>query len=358
MSTARRLERPGFGHEGGSNLADYLSATEQADQIEMEMEPGERLVEIPIDLIDRSPFQARATFDEEEIAALGEDIQEHGLNHPVTVREGSGGRYELVAGERRWLAAKRVGLPHILARVRPLDDFAAHLVGVSENNRRANLSPWEMSREAARLLEHAKEASRPHTQRDLARYLNRNVSLVNQQLAITAAITVDLLSSAEVKEDSVCRLPHVTLHRIAKLPESARPQAIKEAIRMQQSRDAPMDSERHGSEAAEEARPTTVESDDWSRLWEAGGFHFRLRQPIRTVAPDQAKVYLQRIAPAFGGLARRASEGEKVGTVLQWEDPHGQLIFVRGRHGMTEADRAAAREAMQRAIDSWTIAGP
>lgn len=340
MSTARRLERPGFGHEGGSNLADYLSATEHADQIEMEMEPGERLVEIPVDRIDRSPFQARVTFDEEEIAALGEDIQEHGLNHPVTVREGSGGRYELVAGERRWLAAKRVGLPHILARLRPLDDFAAHLVGVSENNRRANLSPWEMSREAARLLEHAKEASRPHTQRDLARYLNRNVSLVNQQLAIAAAITEDLLVSAEVKEENVCRLPHRVLHRIAKLPEEQRRHALQEALLMQQPRISPGNGAVGLPKEPGSGENKIPEVDQWSKLWEIGGFQVQVRHPLRSLDPDEARKYLQIIAPAFGGLAVRASACEGGTRVLRWNNPLGRLIFVLAPESLSEVERA------------------
>src|SRR5690606_25819720 len=101
-------------------------------------------------------------------------------------------------------------------------------------NRRANLSPWEMSLEAARLLQHAKDCDRPHTQRDLARYLNRNVSLVNHQLAIAAAITPDLLERSQVSEASLCLLPHVTLRRITKLPEERRGRALKEAIRLQQ----------------------------------------------------------------------------------------------------------------------------
>lgn len=118
--------------------------------------------------------------------------------------------------------AQTAGQGNVLARVCQLDDFAAHLIGLSENNCRANFSPWEMSLEAARLLERAGADSRPHTQRDLARYLKRNVSLVNRSLTVAAAITIDILKSAAVKAGSVCQLPHVTLRRIAKLPEPGR----------------------------------------------------------------------------------------------------------------------------------------
>src|SRR5690606_11818085 len=147
--TARSPNRGRFG-DAGSNLADYLGAVPESHQIELSMGPGERLIEVAVDRIQPSPYQARVSFDREELTALGEDIRENGLNHPITLRELAEGSYELIAGERRWRAARAVGLTHLLARVRPLGDFEAHLVGVSENNRRANLSPWEMAIEAAR----------------------------------------------------------------------------------------------------------------------------------------------------------------------------------------------------------------
>jgi ParB/RepB/Spo0J family partition protein len=354
MSESRRIpDGSGFGHTGGSNLADYLSAAERSDQIELEMNPGERLVEIPVDLIDRSPFQARTDFDPDELAALGVDVRTNGLNNPVTVRETSGGRYELIAGERRWLAARQARLPHVIARVRALSDFDAHLVGISENNQRANLSPWEQSLEAHRLLEHARSASRPHTQRDLAHYLNRNVSVVNQQLAIAAATTPDLLERTQVSEANVCRLPHVTLHRISKLPETQRPRALKEAIRMLQDRGATASGEVGGPASAAPPREP-AESDDWTRLWETGGFQVRVRQPLRDLDPDQAEIYARQIAPALGGLAARVSEGRNAAAVIQWETPQGRLLFVRAPERMSEAERTSARQTLNDLFQSLT----
>ncbi|MEX2375585.1 MAG: ParB/RepB/Spo0J family partition protein [Dehalococcoidia bacterium] len=348
--TRRKPDGPGFGHAGGSNLTDYLGASKRAHQIELDIEPGERLVEIPVERIDRSPYQSRATFDREEIAALGDDIQENGLNHPVTVREGAEGRYELVAGERRWLAARQAGLSHVTARVRPLDDFAAHLVGVSENNRRANLSAWEMSIEASRLLEHATKASRPHTQRDLARYLNRNVSIVNQQLAVAGAITTALVERTQVSEANVCRLPHVTLHRISKLPEAQRSRALKEAIRMLEGRRSSPDC---GAQAiaSPPSKNDAAESDDWKRLWETGGFHVRLRRPLRDMDPDQAERCAQQIAPALAGLATRILIGRHIKTVIQWENSQGKLLFVPDPKRMSDAELERARVYLQQLLD-------
>lgn len=347
----RKPEGPGFGHTGGSNLIDYLGAAERSRQIELEMAPGERLAAIPVDIIDRSPYQSRADFDPGELAALGEDIRENSLNNPVTVRESAGGRYELVAGERRWLAARQAGLSHVIARIRMLTDFEAHLVGISENHQRVDLSPWEMSLEARRLLEHAHADSRRHTQRDLARHLNRNVAIVNQQLAIATAITPELLQRLQVSEASVCRLSHVALHRISKLSEAQRPRALKEAIRMLQGRRGAANGE--VGDPARAAPPRgSPESDDWKRLWETGGFQVRLRQPLRDLDPEQAERYAQRIAPALGGLAARTAERDGAPLVIQWEHPLGRLLFVRAPERMSEAERASAREALERLLDA------
>jgi ParB/RepB/Spo0J family partition protein len=328
-----------------------LGAAERAHEMERQMEAGERLVDVPVDAIDRSPYQARVQFDPDELAALGEDIRENGLNHPVTVRLKLDGRYELVAGERRWLSAQKVGLTHILARVRPLDDFDAHLIGVSENNQRASLSPWEKAVEAAELLQHAKAAGKPTAQRDLARYLNRNVAVVNQQLAIASAVTMDLLARAKVSPDDVCQLPHETLHRIAKLSPTQRPRALKEALRTQQARKTATNGEAGAATSAptaSEAAPT----DRWTRFWERGGFQVHVRKPLRDLEPERAQKYIQDLLPGIGGLAARAAEGDGRDPVVRWEHEHGHLLFVRPPEEMSEGEREAAREALVRLLES------
>lgn len=79
----------------------------------------------------------------------------------------------------------------------------------------------------------------------------------------------------------------------------------------------------------------------------------RVRQPLRTLEPDKANEYLQRIAPAVGGLAARASSGGGAGAVFQWENPHGHRIVVRASNGMSEADRVSVREAIERVLGAW-----
>ena len=106
--------------------------------------PSGKLLSLPIDQIHPSPFQARKSFDEQELTALAQSIRENGLLQPVTVRRTEDG-YELVAGERRLRAcqlAKMTTIPAILCSY--ADDRTAAL-GLLENIQRADLNPFEQA---------------------------------------------------------------------------------------------------------------------------------------------------------------------------------------------------------------------
>ena len=87
----------------GRGLAAILAPTEGA-------EPVPELRRLPVDLIAPNPLQPRKAFDEEALIALAESVKERGVVQPVLVRPSPGGTYELVAGERRWRAARLAGL--------------------------------------------------------------------------------------------------------------------------------------------------------------------------------------------------------------------------------------------------------
>ena len=108
---------------------------------------------VPIDLIDPSPNQPRHTFDEESLMALAESIRARGVLQPVLVRPLVGGRYELIAGERRWRAAQLAELVAIPAIVRRHDDAASLEVALIENMAREDLNPVEEARACAALVE-------------------------------------------------------------------------------------------------------------------------------------------------------------------------------------------------------------
>ena len=114
---------------------------------------GEELRQLRIDLIEPNPNQPRREFDAETLEALAGSLGEQGVIQPVLVRPRAGGRYELVAGERRWRAARLPGLESIPALVREREDAAALEVALIENMAREDLNPIEEARACAALVE-------------------------------------------------------------------------------------------------------------------------------------------------------------------------------------------------------------
>lgn len=348
MGTRRRKpEGARFGGDGGSNVAEYMGLAESAHDPEGELQPEQRILPIRVDLIDPSPYQTRVDFDEEELRALAEDIGTKGLSQAVTLRRKHDGRYELVAGDRRWRAAQVAGMETVEARVRELDDFTAHLIGVSENNQRANLSPWEKALEALKLQQHAKSSGQPHAQRDLARYLNRNVSVVNQQLAIARAFPLDAPDRADVSAREMCRVPHETLHRIARMPPPKRSAALADAVGSHQARN-PVS----GGDAHADPSPATRDepADRWTRLWEQGGFRVHIRKPLRDLNPAKARSYIEDLLPALGALATRAADEDGRSAFLDWDDARGRLLFIPAAAQLGAEQRKAAKKALARMV--------
>ncbi len=129
----------------GRGLAAILAAAPQEEQ--------EDLRQLPLELITTNPHQPRRQFDEETLVALADSIRARGVIQPVLVRPVAGGRYELVAGERRWRAAQIAELDTIPAVVREHDDAASLEVAVIENMAREDLNPVDEARACAGLVE-------------------------------------------------------------------------------------------------------------------------------------------------------------------------------------------------------------
>jgi ParB family chromosome partitioning protein len=113
----------------------------------------EELRQLPIELIAANPHQPRRQFDEEALLALADSIRSRGVIQPVLVRPLAGGRYELVAGERRWRAARLAELDSLPAVVRQHDDAASLEVALIENMVREDLNPVEAARACAALVD-------------------------------------------------------------------------------------------------------------------------------------------------------------------------------------------------------------
>src|SRR5467141_1348554 len=113
----------------------------------------DELRELALELISPNPRQPRGRFDEETLAALAASLGERGVLQPVLVRPKAGGTYELVAGERRWRAARLAGLDTIPALVRPRADAEALELALIENMAREDLNPIDEARACAALVE-------------------------------------------------------------------------------------------------------------------------------------------------------------------------------------------------------------
>jgi ParB family transcriptional regulator, chromosome partitioning protein len=108
-------------------------------------------MEIPLGEIERNPYQTRTHFDEKLLAELAESIAANGVVQPILVRPLAGGRYQLIAGERRWLASKQAGKETIPAILRQVSDEQAMEITIVENLQRADLNPIEQARAFERL---------------------------------------------------------------------------------------------------------------------------------------------------------------------------------------------------------------
>ncbi|NYF50034.1 ParB/RepB/Spo0J family partition protein [Tunturiibacter gelidoferens] len=114
-------------------------------------EPTGKPLEISLDQIERNPFQTRSHFDEAKLAELAQSITASGVVQPIVVRPLSGGRYQLITGERRWLASKKANKNTIPAIVRQVSDEQTLEMTIVENLQRADLNPIEQARAYQRL---------------------------------------------------------------------------------------------------------------------------------------------------------------------------------------------------------------
>ena len=136
-------------------LGRGLTALLGNSDVDSMIEPKSKneLRSIDVDLIERGPWQPREYFDEEALQELADSISTQGVVQPIVVREKAGGRFEIVAGERRWRATQKAGLSQIPAVIKTFDDQTAAAVSLIENIQRENLNPLEESTALKRLID-------------------------------------------------------------------------------------------------------------------------------------------------------------------------------------------------------------
>ena len=128
MSTKQR----GLGRGLGA-LIDDFSAPETQQEV----------TRLPLQKVEPNPNQPRRRFDEEELQSLADSVAEHGILQPLAVREMEGGFYQIIAGERRWRAARLAGLKEVPVVVVEADDRTVMELALIENLQRQDLNPME-----------------------------------------------------------------------------------------------------------------------------------------------------------------------------------------------------------------------
>jgi ParB family chromosome partitioning protein len=134
---------------------------------------------VPIEFISRNPKNPRRTFVESELQDLASSIRQHGIVQPVVVRTVAAGRFEIIAGERRWRAAQLSGLVAIPVIVRDVDDKTALEIAIVENVQRADLNPLEEALGYDQLI-----AEHGYTQNDLGEIIGKSRSHVANSLRL------------------------------------------------------------------------------------------------------------------------------------------------------------------------------
>ena len=152
---------------------------EQEVEQELDIERSDEIKKIPINQIIPNRFQPRTVFDEDKIEELSRTIHIHGIIQPIVVREFAANKFEIIAGERRWRAMKKLGWTEAPAIVKNLSDTETASVALIENLQREELSPIEEAIAYGKLLE-----LHNLTQEALAQRLGKGQSTVANKLRL------------------------------------------------------------------------------------------------------------------------------------------------------------------------------
>lgn len=246
----------------GRGLAAILAADERPE--ESAGRPEFR--SLPVELVVPNPGQPRRTFDPDALQALAGSIAERGVLQPVLVRPLPGGRYELVAGERRWRATQLAGLSDIPALIQERDDATTLQAALVENMARADLNPVEEARAVAALVEDL-----GLTREAVGKMVGRSRVAISNLLRILDLPddALDLIGSGALSEGHGRALLLADGHDVRRqLAEQAAAEGWSVRVLEQRARDA------HSGARTKPARPTVsadhVEAaetlaDRWSR---------------------------------------------------------------------------------------------
>ena len=279
----------------GRGLAAILSVSPSSE---------EDLRRLPVELVERNPRQPRTSFDDESLTALADSVRERGVLQPILVRPLAGGRYELIAGERRWRAAQLAGLAEVPALVRERDDAEALEVALIENMAREDLNPVEEARACAALVEEL-----GLTREDVGRRVGRSRVAVSNLIRLLD-LPDDVLDRIEAGELSEGHGRALLLTDDHEARRSLARQAIAEgwSVRVLEAkaRAAGKGRARSSSPARPDAHPDQVEAAEAiaDALGAVMGTEVRVRPTaagyraeLRFADPEEALALARRIGP-------------------------------------------------------------
>lgn len=191
-----------------ARLRDRLAAAavqEETDQLPLLDEGAERFANIPLQYVEPDPDQPRKHVG--SVEELKASITEHGIIQPIVVSPHGPEMFRIIAGERRYTAAKELGLPTVPAIIRTIEEHRRLEVQLIENIHRQELNPIEEAQAFQRLMDEFKLS-----QRQLAKRLGKSPAGINQTLRILT-LPVEILDSVQTSE----RLTRSVLLEIAKL---------------------------------------------------------------------------------------------------------------------------------------------
>ena len=165
------MSRKALGRGLSALLSDSMTQNVSAD--------GDDFLEVDIDLIEPNPEQPRTHFDETKLEELAQSIRANGLVQPLLLRRAPGGRYQLVAGERRWRASQRAGLRKVSAVIRDISNEQLLPLALIENIQRQELNPVEEALAYQKLIQ-----DYGLTQEELARQVGKDRSSIANHLRL------------------------------------------------------------------------------------------------------------------------------------------------------------------------------
>lgn len=181
------MARPDFRSQAAQRLSEERSELSPAIISLLGDDSGPRarggtVRNVPLDRIDPNPDQPRLTFDEDSLQELAASITEHGVLQPILVRPGTEGRFQLIAGERRWRSAQIAGLRQIPALVEDIDDETALEIAIIENLQREDLSPLDEA-----LMYERMTTEHGYSLRKLAQKLGKDKGYIENRLRLADA---------------------------------------------------------------------------------------------------------------------------------------------------------------------------